>query len=161
MTGQLLVVALLLGLAVGVAWLWVAPEIRLRVSGDSAYLDEVEGARVFARDGWFAILTGVAGVLTALVGWSRHRVKPVPLMLGLTIAGLVGAVVGWRCGVALGPDSIADQRAGLPAGQPLQAPLRVDAIGVFFAWPIASVATVFVLALVERGPRPRPSHRRQ
>jgi hypothetical protein len=166
-TGQLSLIALALGLAVGLAWLWLVPEVRLRVSGDGAFLDEVEGGRVFARDGWFAVLAGVAGVCTALAGWFRHRGEPVPLILGLAIAGLLGTVLAWRLGVALGPDPVADQRASLPEGQPLQAPLRIDAPGVLFTWSIASIATVFVITLVpalfqtliQRGPR--PSHRRR
>jgi hypothetical protein len=160
-TGQLSIPAVILGVVVGVVWVWVAPDVLLRQAADGAYLNEIEGGRMFARNGWFAVLAAGAGVLTAIVGWLRHQRLPVPLLVGLVIAGLLGSVVAWRLGVALGPDSVTTQQASLGDDQPLQAPLRLDTPGVLFAWPILSVATVFVLALFQRSRRHLPAHRRR
>jgi hypothetical protein len=159
-TGQLALIALVLGLVVGVVWVWVAPDVLLRAGTDGAYLDELEGGRVFARNGWFAVLAGAAGVIVALLGWVRHRHTPVPLVIGLAISGLLGSIVAWRLGVAVGPESLAVQQETLGGDQPLQAPLRIDAPGVLLAWSVLSIATVFVLALFQRHPRRQPSHRR-
>jgi hypothetical protein len=160
-TSQLTITALVLGLVVGVLWVWLAPDVLLRGGADDAFLDELQGGRIFARNGWFAVLAGAAGVVVAFVGWFRHRDTPVPLLVGLAISGLLGSVVAWRLGVAVGPDSLAAQREALGGDQPLQAPLRIDAPGVLFAWSVLSIATVFVLALFQRNPRRPPSHRRR
>jgi len=151
------------GLAVVVALLWVriAPDVALQVSDGGAFLDEVQGAKVFGRDGWFAILTAAAGVLTGIYGWLRHRDDAVPLSIAAAIAGVVGAVLAWRLGIWWGPQPLEAQVAVAADGDTLTAPLGIDATGVLLAWPILSLATMLVLALLQPRPRHIPTHDRR
>lgn len=151
------------GVAVVVALLWVriAPDVALRVSDGGAFLDEVQGAKVFGRDGWFAVLTAAAGVLTGIYGWLRHRDDAVPLSIAAAVAGVLGALLAWRLGIWWGPQPLEAQAATAVDGDMLTAPLGIDAKGVLLAWPILSLATMLVLALLQPRPRHTPTHGRR
>ena len=138
-TAELTAVAAGIAVVVALLWVRIAPDVALRVSDGGAFLDEVQGAKVFGRDGWFAVLTAAAGVLTGVYGWLRHRQDPVALAIAAAVAGVVGAVLAWRLGVRWGPQPLEAQVAAASDGDTLTAPLGVDATGVLLAWPILSL----------------------
>jgi hypothetical protein len=72
----------------------------------------------------------------------RARLGP---LLGLAIGGLLGAVVAWRFGVALGPDDIREAIKGLAPNTEFDGPLQLSAQGVLFAWPLTSTVAYFAL----------------
>jgi hypothetical protein len=160
---ELGVVALLLGVVGGLVWSALAPEVELRVVDDGAFLDEVQGARVIGRDGWFAVVGAAGGVLLGLAGWWRHRDDPVPLVVGLAVAGVLGSAVVWRVGTWAGPDPLPEQLpAGGGDGATVIEPLAIGAPGVLVAWSVVALAVVAVLALLAPGPaRHVPTHSRR
>ena len=95
-----------LGLLLGVLWWVAAPLARAEVAGGEILLSGHQELQA-AQDGWFAVVTGLAGVLaatlTALMPGRREAVSAaiVPLL------GVGVAVIAWGTGVLLGPSSLA------------------------------------------------------
>jgi hypothetical protein len=106
------------------------------------------GENQFGADAWFAVISGIAGVLIALVLFTRHRHRPVATVCALAAAGLVGSAVAWRLGVLIGRDPVTGALQDMADGTRLDLPLDLRASGVLLAWPIASVATVVVMSLL-------------
>jgi hypothetical protein len=145
------------GLLVGLLWFLLAPEFAVEMVGGELRPSGPMGESRFAADAWFAILSGIAGVLIALVLFTRHRHRPVTTLCALVLAGMAGSAVAWRLGVALGPDPITVALNELPEGTRLDFPLGLGATGTLLAWPIGSVAAVVVMCLLGDYPSPRRS----
>lgn len=160
-TAELALLAVVLGVAVGLLWSALAPEVRLQVSDGTAYLDEVEGARVIGRDGWFAALAAAGGILLGVAGWLRHRSDAVPLVIGTALAGALGTFVAWRIGTWTGPAALPDQLSAVASGGTLVDPLRIEAKGVLLVWSILALGVVFLFALVQPTQRHVPTHGRR
>lgn len=144
-------------LAVLVAGLWVrlAPAVTGRITDGGAVIDGADAPALFGREAVLAVLLAASGVLLGVVVAVRYRSTLLPSALMLAAAGLLGAVLAWRLGVALGPDTPADPRT-LPTGRRFAVPLALDAPGVLCMWAIASLAVVLVLdAWLPRAPAHR------
>jgi hypothetical protein len=133
------------GLPVAVVWWLIAPLPRLVVRADGVFFAQAGGEDAVAADGWFAICTATAGLVAALLVFARARRARVGALVGLAVGGLLGAIVTWRVGVLLGPGDALDSAKGLAAGTRLDGPLKLSALGVLFAWPIAAVVSYFAL----------------
>jgi hypothetical protein len=137
----------LAGLPVGVVWWLVAPLVEVQKRADGLYRVSGEGDEsVIAADGWFALLTVVAGILVALTVYVRTRPGRVGPLVAVVVGGFAGAVVAWQVGHLLGPGSLEATARGLAAGTRFQGPLDVSAYGVLLAWPMAAVITYFAIA---------------
>jgi hypothetical protein len=140
-------VCVVAGLLVGPVWFWLAPQFAVEMVGGALRPSGPVGESRFAADAWFAIISAAAGVLIALVLFTRHRHRPVATVAALAVAGLLGSAVAWRLGVLLGPDPITGALDDLAEGTRLEFPLGLGATGTLLAWPIASIATVIVMCL--------------
>lgn len=145
---ETIVVCIAAGLLVGVVWWLVAPQFAVEMVDGELRPSGPIGESRFAADAWFAIISGAAGVLIALVMFTRHRHRPVATVIALAAAGLAGSVVAWRLGVLLRPDQITGALGDIAEGTRLDFPLDLGATGVLFAWPIASLATVMLRCLL-------------
>jgi hypothetical protein len=145
---EALLVCLVAGLLVGLLWFLLAPQFSVEMVGEELRPSGPMGENQFGTDAWFAVISGVAGVLIALVLFTRHRHRPVATVCALAAAGLVGSAVAWRLGVLLGPDPVTGTLQDMADGTRLDLPLDLRASGVLLAWPIASVATVVVMSLL-------------
>ena len=145
------------GLVVGFIWDLVAPLPRFRLESGRVLLAVAEDETAVAADGWFAVCSAVAGILSAVVVFARVRAARLAALGALTLGGLLAALVAWRVGVALGPDPVTEQVQGLRDGARLDGPLRLGALGVLLAWPLASIVTYFALATGLEPSRPRPA----
>lgn len=139
----------MLGVVAGVVWKLVTPVVRLpRVAG-GLELDETSGARLFAAEGWFAVLALVGGavlgivavVLAARVGW--------PVVPLAAVAALGAGVLAWRVGVALAGHPRA------PTG-PVAVPLTLSGHSVLALWPLATALVSVLAALIRPGWFDRP-----
>ena len=146
---------LVAGAVVGVVWELVAPLPRFRLVGGRVLLAVTEDETAVAADGWFAVCSAVAGILSAVVVFARVRSARLTALGVLTLGGLLAVLVAWRVGVALGPDPVLEQVDGLRDGARLDGPLRLGALGVLLAWPLASVVAYFALATGLEPARPR------
>lgn len=145
-TGLLVTIGVLAAsLPVAVLWRVVAPLPHLVVRGDGIFLTGGQSEVQVAADGWFAVCTATAGLVAALVVFARIPRARLGALLGLTVGGLLAAVVAWRLGVLLGPGSVRHQAQGIAEGGRFDGPLAISARGVLFAWPLASVVAYFAL----------------
>ncbi|UUU21338.1 DUF2567 domain-containing protein [Streptomyces sp. DSM 40750] len=134
------VVALLGGALLGVLWWWLAPHVPLVSDGAAVYLKDNEGEQAVGVDGTFTLLALGAGALSALVVFLLRRRGGVPLVVALTVGGLLGAVLAWRLGVWLGPETdVAARAKEVGEGVTFSAPLKLGAKGALLAWPLAGL----------------------
>lgn len=147
------------GVVCGLLWWWAAPFARTEVSDGSVYLTGHQELQA-AQDGWFAVVLGALGVLTATVhGWRGHGHardggrQAVQLLLICVGLLLVGAIA-WQTGVWLGPSDLADQVAD-GVRRPLT-PLQLHSPGALLVGPFLFAFTSFLAALFAGGSsRPR------
>ncbi|WP_371580954.1 DUF2567 domain-containing protein [Streptomyces sp. NBC_01314] len=134
------VMALLGGALLGLLWWWLAPHVPLVSDGSAVYLKDTEGEQAVGVDGTFILLALGAGALSALVVFVLRRRGGVPLVVALTVGGLLGAVVAWRLGVWLGPETdVAARAKEVGQGVTFSAPLKLAAKGALLAWPLAAL----------------------
>ncbi|WP_301371706.1 hypothetical protein [Streptomyces xanthophaeus] len=156
------VVALILGAAgllLGLLWLWLAPRVQYVSNGEAVFLRNSESEARIASDGTFFLLSLGLGVLSAVATFLWRRAGGVPLVIGLAVGSVFGALVGWRFGLWLGPTSdlvAAAKQAG--KGVPFDAPLELLAHGALLAWPMTAVLLHLGLTALwtPRDPDPEP-----
>ncbi|MGW0707728.1 DUF2567 domain-containing protein [Streptomyces sp. NPDC002643] len=136
----MVVMALVGGVALGLLWWWLAPHVPLVSDGSAVYLKDTEGEQAVGVDGTFVLLALGIGALSGLVLFLVRRHGGVPLVVALTLGGLLGAALAWRLGVWLGPEAdVAARAKEVGAGVTFSAPLKLGAKGALLAWPLAGV----------------------
>ncbi|WP_354639607.1 hypothetical protein [Kitasatospora camelliae] len=148
--GLLIAVAgAVLGVVLGLLWLWIAPRVMFEVKGDRILYADPEGEQRVGADGVFALLGLGAGVLTALVAFllTRRRGGGIAVAAGLAVGGLAGSVIGWQLGTRLGPtsDLVAHARQ-LGEGGHFSAPLQLGAQGALLVWPMTAMVVLLALS---------------
>ncbi|AYA21387.1 DUF2567 domain-containing protein [Streptomyces alfalfae] len=147
------------GVLLGLAWMWLAPRVPLVSDGEAVYLKDTEGEQAIGVEGTFTLLALGFGVLSGVVVFLLRRQGGIPLVAGLALGGLLGALLAWRAGVWLGPetDVVAHARA-VGKGVVFDAPLELKAKGTLLAWPVAALAVHLGLTALfgPRDPEPYP-----
>ncbi|MER6160216.1 DUF2567 domain-containing protein [Streptomyces sp. NPDC001868] len=134
------VMALLGGALLGLLWWWLAPHVPLVSDGSAVYFKDTEGEQAVGVDGTFTLLALGIGALSGLVVFVLRRRGGVPLVVALTVGGLLGAVLAWRFGVWLGPETdVAARAKEVGQGVTFSAPLKLAAKGALLAWPLAGL----------------------
>ncbi|WP_086794347.1 AAA family ATPase [Streptomyces thermovulgaris] len=156
-----LVAVTLGGVLLGLLWLWLAPRVPLvgiASEGNWAvYPKETEGEQAIGIDGTFTLLGLAFGAVSAVIVFLARRRGGVPLVVALCLGGLLGSLLAWRLGVALGPerDVIAHAKA-VGEGVTFPAPLKLGAPGALLAWSLAALVVHLGLTALF-GPRdPEP-----
>ena len=131
---------LLLGIAAGAVWQWLAEPAEWLVQPDG----NIVLTELAARDQFgVTVLFVVVGAVVSLV-WgvaSGHALRDLgwlltPLVVATT---LVAAVVAWQVGMELGP--VGPREAVDPGvGDRLPSKLEIDSFAAFIVWPIFGVA---------------------
>ncbi|MFJ3301747.1 AAA family ATPase [Streptomyces sp. NPDC086549] len=132
------------GVLLGLLWLWMAPHVPLvgeHVGKNWAvYLKDAEGEQAAGVDGTFTLLALAFGAVGAAVVFLLRRRGGVPLVVALTVGGLLGSFLAWRIGVSLGPDhDVLAHAKEVGKGVTFSAPLKLGAKGVLLAWPVAAL----------------------
>ncbi|MGW7260403.1 AAA family ATPase [Streptomyces sp. NPDC054834] len=132
------------GVLLGLLWLWLTPHVPL-VGDESGknwivYLKDTEGEQAIGVDGTFTLLALAFGAVSAVVVFLLRRRGGVPLVVALTVGGVLGSLLAWRLGVWLGPekDVLAHARS-VGKGVAFSAPLKLGAKGALLAWSVAAV----------------------
>ncbi|MEU6997765.1 hypothetical protein [Nonomuraea sp. NPDC046570] len=128
-----------LGLGAGLTWSWLAPRTPYAVTGEGPVLADPSTQSLIAADGWFAVLTGLLGVLCGVGAWYAARHRPLPVILGLCAGGTLAAFLTLWAGstFTLGAVHLA---ARTPPGVEIVAgSLTLTAKGVLVAWPLFAV----------------------
>ncbi|ATL27055.1 hypothetical protein KY5_2037c [Streptomyces formicae] len=148
------------GILVGLLWLWLTPRVPLISDGKAVYLKDTEGEQAIAIDGTFTLLALGFGVVCGVVAFLLRRRGGLPLVVGLAIGSLCGALLAWQLGKWFGPetDVVAHAKA-VGKGVVFDAPLELKAKGVLLAWPVAALAVhLGLMALFgPRDPEPYPA----
>jgi hypothetical protein len=138
-------VTALAGVPVGALWALVAPTAQVTVVERGIVIAESAGQAFVAADGWFAVLSLLAGICCGVLVHRRFADQGVAAVVGLAIGGCGAALLAWRVGALIGrePDAL-ERAAGLPAGSMLEVGLDLRAYGVLLVWSIAAVACYFL-----------------
>ncbi|MFF7180561.1 DUF2567 domain-containing protein [Streptomyces sp. NPDC008121] len=134
-------VSTVLGAALGPLWLWLAPRVPLVSDGKAVFLRDSEGEAAIGADGTFVLLALAFGAVAALLVFLFHRHGGVALILGMTVGGVLGSLLGWGVGTYLGPshDVVAHAKAVGP-NVVFDAPLKLEMWqGAILAWPLAAL----------------------
>ena len=145
------------GLLLGPLWFWLAPRTPMLTDGRAVYLKHPEGEEAIGADGSFLMLSLALGAVAGALVFLARRRGGVGLVTGMTVGGLLAAVVGWRFGVWLGPETdlvAAAQRAG--KGSTFDGPLKLQAKGALLALPFGALLVHLLLTAVfgKRDPLP-------
>ncbi|MDV9178257.1 DUF2567 domain-containing protein [Streptomyces sp. W16] len=157
------VVVALGGVLLGLLWWWLAPHVPL--VGDVVdkswvvYLKDSEGEQAVGVDGTFTLLAVGFGVLSALAAFLLRRRGGVPLVVALTVGGLLASLLAWRLGMWLGPTKdVLSHAKSVGKGVTFSAPLKLGAKGALLAWSVAALVVHLGLTALF-GPRdPEPPY---
>lgn len=152
------------GVLLGVLWWWLAPQVPL--VGDLVdrnwvvYLKDTEGEQAVGVDGTFTLLASAFGAVSAFVVFFLRRRGGVPLVVALTVGGLLGSLLAWRLGVWLGPaQDVVAHAKDVGKGVTFSAPLKLRAKGALLVWSLAALVVHLGLTALfgPRDPEPYPS----
>ena len=149
-----------LGAALAVLWVRLAPRLEYRVVQPGRAVPVVpESEEYVAADGRFVLITLAAGVLAGLVCWLLRRSRGPVVLAAVALGGLLGAVVTWRLGVWLGPGYQPQELQEV--GRIVIQPLELRAVAALVVEPVAAVA-VYLLGVGftvhnDLGVDPRPA----
>jgi len=129
------------GLVGGLIWGELAPRALLQeVSPGAAEVVNAESRAFIGADGWFCVITAVAGVLTGVLGyrlgiWRREPATKVAVTVGLILGALAGAFVMRWLGEQIGLSGYQHQLADNAAGTTFNASLTLGAKSALAFWP--------------------------
>ncbi|GAA1224582.1 hypothetical protein GCM10009665_13510 [Kitasatospora nipponensis] len=154
-------VCLLLGVVMGLLWLWWAPEVPLVVHGQSVLYVDPEGEQRAAADGTFLLLGVGFGLLTAGGAFvaTRQRGGGIAVAVLLAVGGLFGSLIAWKLGAALGPTTnLVGHAKQVGDGHTFYEALDLGAKGALLAWPMTAMVVLLGLsaALGKREEDPPP-----
>jgi hypothetical protein len=126
-------------------WLLVDPAVFTKTDSGGLAMSEVELAKRFNDDGWFAVIGGVLGLLSgSALAWYRSRDPLLTAALVLVCSSAAGgamALLGRLLGPAA-PDSVASTA---PVGATVPVQLEVTAAVSYLVWPITAMLGVLVV----------------
>jgi hypothetical protein len=144
---------LAVGLICAVAW-WLLVDLPVYTStgsGEGA-MEQVELAKRFNVDGWYAVLGAVGGFLAGLgLTWWRSRdyLRTVGLLLpGAGFGAATTAIVGGL----LGPEDPRVALATAAPGEAVPVALQLSADVAYLVWPIAALAGALMVLWSSTGP---------
>ncbi|QWZ10321.1 hypothetical protein KRR39_11695 [Nocardioides panacis] len=136
-----------LGVLCGVLWWLLWDPAAYTKTADGGVMGETDLSRRFAADGLYAVIAGVAGLLSGLgLTWWRTR-DPLLTSAALLVGSVLAAVVMALTGHLLGPGDPGAALAAAKVGARVPERLGVDAFTVYLAWPVAVLAGALVVLL--------------
>ncbi len=140
---------LLLGVAAGLTWLWLAQPAQWEVREGGIVLTEAGSTGQFSVVVLFVVIGAVVSVAwAAVVGWTVSDLGWLltPIVVVLTA---LAALIAWRIGVELGPPS-PETVTGVSVGDRIPAELSVDGVTPFVVWPIFGLLGVLAVTWADR-----------
>ena len=156
MAGQLrigvaatLVIAVL-GVPAGLLWTTVAPRTTYVIAGGKALLGDPESQTLIAADGWFAVLTAVAGLLCAVIAYTlAGRYREIGLISALGVGGTAAGLIAWWVGSLIGRSAFQHQLHTARDGTTVKNALDLHAAGVVIAWPLVAIVVFGLLEALD------------
>ncbi|MFC8720585.1 hypothetical protein [Kitasatospora sp. NPDC057198] len=142
-------VGAVLGVVLGLLWLWLAPRVGYSVQDNHILYRDPEGEELIGAVGVFSLLGLGLGLLTSLGAflWTRARGGGIGVAVGLAAGGLLGSIIAWKLGTHLGATS--DLRAHARAvgdGGTFDGPLELSAKGALMVWPMTAMIVLLFLS---------------
>jgi len=131
------------GVPAGLVWLAVAPRREFQVVEGGFQALEPQSEALIGADGWLMIVTGLFGVLAALLVWRLPRERGVGVLLGLAIGMVALSIVAWQMGEVLGTGASEAEQAHL--GAIVSPPLQLRAIPALVMGPFLATLTYLVM----------------
>jgi len=129
-----------LGVLLGLLWVWLAPRVPLYSDGKAVFLKDPEGEEAIGTDGTFILLALAAGAVTGAAVFLARRRGGVGVVTGMALGGLLASVVAWRTGIMLGPATdVVESAKAAGVGATFDGPLELNAKGALLAWPFAAI----------------------
>ncbi|RKE18616.1 DUF2567 domain-containing protein [Streptomyces sp. TLI_171] len=138
-----------LGLVLGLLWLWLAPRIGYQVQGNRILYRDPEGEEAIGSVGVFSLLAAALGLVTALGAflWTRARGGGIAVAVGLAVGGVLGSLVAWQLGTHLGPtDDLRAHAIAVGDGGTFEGPLELSAGGALVVWPMTAMIVLLALS---------------
>ncbi|GLW12203.1 hypothetical protein Misp01_73310 [Microtetraspora sp. NBRC 13810] len=132
-----------LGVLAGLIWSLVAPRAPYVSTPEGAQLADPSTQALIAADGWFAVITGVAGLVCGVLAYVLGRQRLL-ILLGLTGGSILAAWLARWTGGAVSFGTAAVSASGATAAV-VPGALRLTATGVVTTWPLLAVAAFGVL----------------
>ncbi|WP_344970911.1 hypothetical protein [Salinactinospora qingdaonensis] len=156
-----------LGPPLGLLWWALAPPAQVTVISDGATAPYPISEDLFARDGYYAIMMVLAGLICGYVGYlAQHHYSVrtrtdlrLAVLLGLTAGALLGAVLAWQTGVTLDAALAGPAIAEAEPGDTVEAALLLRARSALVLWAFVAVLQygLFDAVSLWRGDLPRLS----
>lgn len=148
--GLLLVVALaVLGVLVGLLWLWLAPRADFRITSDGPQvIGNPSEELLMADDGILVLLLAGLGLLAGVGTWLLRRRRGVTALVALAVGMVAAGVVAWRTGRLLAPPP--SHAALTHVGGRVTTSLNVGSVVELAAGPFVAVLVYVVAALYAR-----------
>jgi cation transporter-like permease len=137
-----------LGIAAGVVWQQMAPQVEMQMTEIGPYpVNELEAGQLMSMDGWYAALAGCLGLIAGSVLATIFLRHAWVMVLGLLAGSVLAAVLAFTIGTVMGNgEIIVAWQPEAKLWSPLSAPLQLHAYGVALIWPIAALAPIVPLA---------------
>ncbi len=145
----------LVGLLAGLIWGQVAPRAQLQeVSPGTAQFVNVETTAFIVADGWFSLISAVAGLITGLLGYRFLLAAPTgaraaegvraATTAGLILGAVAGAFVMLWLGEQIGLSGYHHHLAASPAGTLFPESLALGAKSALAFWPLVTAVIILV-----------------
>lgn len=143
-----LLVAVVSGTVAGVFWVRIVklPTFIITTELRAVPSPERDLAAWFAVDAWFSILGIVVGLVLGIWSWAWFRDTGWFVTVTAVLGALIAAVVCWRVGTWLGPESLDVRLARAEAGTRVPIAFELRSWPAFLLWPFAAITPVMLLA---------------
>lgn len=147
--GLLAVLAVVVGGLTAVVWAGLVDLSVYRIKADgSAVVTERDYTKVIQSDAWFAVCGLFVGVGLGIVTWKWFKPLGWPTALLAAGAGVLSAIVCWKCGELLGPagGTFVERLAKAAPGEQVPIDLTLRAVSSPAIWAFAAVTPVLLAA---------------
>lgn len=153
----IIVVLEVAALPVGLLWGHLAPHPLYSVGGHQLNLVVGDAKPLVRGDGLFLLITGVAGIVSAVVVFFTAKRAEIGATLGLAIGGLMAGWLAWRIGHAWTGGLQPIQLALKPDNTKARLAADLGARVVLVSWAVAAVFVHGLLYAVTWPARPKPA----
>jgi len=145
----IVIIAPLVGAALGVLWWRLAPRVPLLLRPDADPWPGYQPEGYIGADVAFAVLGLIAGVLVTIGLLRMRREHLMTVLIASVLTGVLGSAVMWFVGTRLGSVDIEGLIATTTQDLTVDAPLVVTLPGVYLVWPLAAAFVVTLVAARE------------
>lgn len=151
----------LFGAPVAFLWRAVTPHVGILQTAAGPQPTAGESDQFFAIDGWFVVVTLLAGLVLGAVAWAALRRRSGATPAGIAVGGLLAAAVTNVAGSRMVVDRYLYGFCTRPKVEctVYDGTLHLRAMGALVVWPVAMLVAYAALTLFrDRDPRTAPPH---